>query len=182
MSEDVLVRNSSPTLAGIKTGSLFSCAFRSGDEMRRCLRQWNRILRPKGIRAVSVRYGHGRGLIYVFCNRQLYRDLTDPKTVEILTPLGYNCEEPGRCIALLRQRMKRSDPFPHEIGLFLGYPPDDVIGFIRDAKAYKYAGLWKVYGDVSKARALFDAYKACTEAYCTRFCGGCTVEDLAVAG
>ena len=37
MSEDILVRNSSPTLAGIKTGSLFSCPFVSSRQMQLCV-------------------------------------------------------------------------------------------------------------------------------------------------
>ena len=37
------------------------------------------------------------------------------------------------------------------MGLFLSYPPEDVKGFIdHRANDFKYAGLWKAYGDEEK--------------------------------
>lgn len=49
-----------------------------------------------------------------------------------------------------------SGEFPHEVGLFLSYPPEDVKGFIAHrANDFKCAGLWKVYGNEEKARSLF---------------------------
>ena len=50
--------------------------------------------------------------------------------------------------------------FPHEVGLLLSYPPEDVKGFIdHRAGGFKCAGLWRVYGDEEKARSLFEKYK-----------------------
>ena len=49
--------------------------------------------------------------------------------------------------------------YPHELGILLGYPLEDVRGFIRHkGKNYLYSGYWKVYGDVEKARQLFQSY------------------------
>ena len=44
MSEELLVMHCSPTLAGIKTGNLFSCSFPNEYEMKECVRCWNRML------------------------------------------------------------------------------------------------------------------------------------------
>ena len=72
--------------------------------------------------------------------------------------------------------------FPHEIGLFLSYPPEDVKGFIENRAAnYKLSGLWKVYGDEKKAKELFAKYKKCTDIYCERYEAGCGIAELAVA-
>ena len=52
-----------------------------------------------------------------------------------------------------RQTFKgdESGEFPHEVGLFLSYPPEDVKGFIdHRASGFKCAGLWKVYGNEEK--------------------------------
>ena len=38
MSEELLVKHCSPTLAGIKTGNLFSVNFDNADELRACVR------------------------------------------------------------------------------------------------------------------------------------------------
>ena len=83
-----------------------------------------------------------------------------------------------------RQTFKggESGEFPHEVGLFLSYPPEDVKGFIdHRANGFKCAGLWKVYGDEEKARSLFAKYKKCTEIYCALWQSGSKLEQLAVA-
>ena len=83
-----------------------------------------------------------------------------------------------------RQTFKggKSGEFPHEVGLFLSYPPEDVKGFIdHRANNFKCAGLWKVYGDEEKARLLFAKYRKCTEIYCALWQSGSKLEQLAVA-
>ena len=44
MSEELVVRQCAPTLAGIKTGSLFSCPCGSPEELRQEVRRINRLL------------------------------------------------------------------------------------------------------------------------------------------
>lgn len=62
----------------------------------------------------------------------------------------------------LQTRICGSASFPHEIGFFLGYPQEDVLGFIRHRGRHcKHCGLWKVYGDVSHAKTLFEEYRQC---------------------
>lgn len=185
MSEDVLVKNSSPTLAGLKTGSLFNLAFQSEEEREACLRGWNQVLSGKGLRACPVRIRENRALIYVYRPSQLARDLRDPAAAQILRERGYCPTQPDRCLARLMERLKEGNDasaFPHEIGLFLGYPPEDVSGFIQNATGQKFTGMWKVYGDVQRARRLFASYKKCTEVYCRQFFSGVSLERLAVAG
>ena len=54
--------------------------------------------------------------------------------------------------------------FPHEIGLLLGYPVEDVIGFIENnGKNYLHTGYWKVYSNLSDAIELFEQYKRAKE-------------------
>ena len=66
---------------------------------------------------------------------------------------------PEQCLARLMERLKDADEFPHEIGLFLGYPPEDVEGFIQEPNGQKYTGIWKVYGDVRSAGEFLKAIK-----------------------
>ena len=70
-----------------------------------------------------------------------------------------------------------SSEFPHEIGLFLGYPLTDVKGFINSAD-YKYIGYWKVYSHVPQTLCTFDRYKKCTQELKRRFCQGERIEQL----
>lgn len=51
-------------------------------------------------------------------------------------------------------------PFPHEMGVFLGYPIADVKGFIEHGgKNYLYSGYWKVYENVEERKQLFESYE-----------------------
>ena len=77
---------------------------------------------------------------------------------------------PCGCITELIKRLEDNGEFPHEIGLFLGYPPEDVEGFIKNGAAgAKCVGTWKVYGDVETAQRRFAQYKKCTRLYRAAF-------------
>ena len=67
-------------------------------------------------------------------------------------------------ISCLKKRFKNFAQFPHEVGFFLGYPEEDVLGFIQNAgRGYKCCGLWKVYGNVELSRRRFEDYRRCTQ-------------------
>ncbi|MBR1779858.1 MAG: DUF3793 family protein [Oscillospiraceae bacterium] len=181
MSEDIVVRLCAPTLAGMKTGSLFSCQYSTEAALLEDLRQLNLELGPKGVRVLPMRYQSGRALIYLYRPSQLGGDLADPVAHDLLSDRGYPCGNCDLCVAKLARRLRESPEFPHEIGLFLGYPPDDVRGFIqhRDADC-KCVGYWKVYGDEQRAKRLFRKYSICTEAYSSLYAKGRSVAQLTI--
>jgi len=55
MSEEMIIKHCSPTLAGIKTGNMFSCAFESVEDMKFSIRNLNRTLSKKGLRVLPLR-------------------------------------------------------------------------------------------------------------------------------
>lgn len=181
--ERELVRFCAPTLAGLKTGSVFSAAYESEEELRDALRQLNRRLRDKGLRLLLLRLSQQkkRALIYLCRPHKLKRDLRDAAAESILCDCGYCCGDCGRCIARLGQRLRAGEEFPHEIGLFLGYPPEDVRGFMDDREP-TCVGEWKAYGDAQAARQTFSRNKKCTRIYCEQWARGKSLERLAVAG
>lgn len=79
MSEEVIVRLGAPTLAGIKTGSLFTYAYTSRKSVEESLRQLNRCFAPKGLCLLPLRYSEKNVLLYLFRPAELSRDL---KTVK----------------------------------------------------------------------------------------------------
>lgn len=57
------------------------------------------------------------------------------------------------------------ESYPHEIGLLLGYPPEDVLGFVEnEGRNYLLSGYWKVYGDPVRAQRIFTAYDRARDA------------------
>ena len=80
------------------------------------------------------------------------------------------------------KRLGEGDSFPHEIGIFLGYPLGDVMGFIQNAgKNCKCSGCWKVYCDECEARRLFAQFQKCREIYARLWNQGRSVWQLTVA-
>lgn len=183
MFEDRIIRNCAPTLAGLKTGCVFACPYESREALMGFIRGQNRKLVPKGLRLLPLRFSETRALIYLYRPKALRRDLTQSRAAGLLTRQGYepgNCE---RCIVQLIRRLREREEFPHEIGLFLGYPPEDVQGYMENnACNCKCVGCWKVYGDEAAARKRFALYKKCTRVYCDQWAKGKAIERLAVAG
>lgn len=182
MSEENLVRQCAPTLAGIKTGAIFPAVFEDREELARDIRRLNRLFVPKGLRLLPLRYRDGSALLYLYRPAELRRDLKDRLAEVLLSEAGYTARSSEQCVAHLAKRFRENGEFPHEVGLFLSYPPQDVRGFIENhAVNYKCAGLWKVYGDVELAKRLFAQYRACTNIYCARWRAGADLSQLAVA-
>ena len=176
------MRYCAPTLAGLKTGSMFSCPFSDEGKLREFVRGCNRALCAKGLRLLPLRYADGRALVYLYRPSCLLRDLQNWEARRLLLEQGYDVERPACCIPRLIRRLRERGAFPHEVGLFLGYPPEDVRGFIEGRARCKCVGCWKVYGDAEAAQRLFCKYKKCTQIYCALFSQGSSIERLAVAG
>ena len=71
--------------------------------------------------------------------------------------------------------------FPHEIGIFLGYPLWDVRGFLEnEGKNFAYLGYWKVYRDVQNAKLLFQRFDAIREQALEELGRGMTLREIAV--
>ena len=182
MSEDYLIAHAAPTLAGLKTGSLFPCRYASYAALLREIRAVNRALSGKGLRLLPLRHRDGCALLYLYRPARLERDLSGAEAAALLAQEGYSDRGPSRALAELMRRLQCFEDFPHEIGLFLSYPPEDVRGFIEHrGRDCKCVGCWKVYGDARRAQKLFRAYKQCTDSYRRRIAGGTPLEKLAVA-
>lgn len=181
MSEELLIKHCSPTLAGMKTGNLFPGEFRNEGELMECMRCWNRMLTKKGVRAVPLQFRDGRALIYVYRPERLRMDFRHSTSEQLLRERGYCKEKLGSCVVHLKRRLQEYEKFPHEIGLFLGYPPEDVNGFIINrGGGYKWVGNWKVYGDAEAAKKTCEKYKKCTDTYRSMFASGKTIMQLTV--
>lgn len=181
MSEQSFIRNTAPTLAGLKTGSLFPFRYESKAQALRELRSFNRRLTPKGLRLVPLRMTDTFAMLYLYRPRLLQADLEKKETACLLKKAGYEAIDEAGCLSELFRRLNRPGDFPHEIGLFLSYPPEDVRGFMehRD-EGCKCVGCWKVYGDEQAAQRKFAQYERCTKSYLRQHAQGRSLEKLTV--
>ncbi len=178
MSDEGFITFCSPTLAGIKVANLFSCDSPSSSEITNDIRSYNRRLSSSGVVVIPVKQMNGKTLIYVYRPKLLRAYLAQESVRSILTDFGYDADDMNACIMRMISRLKENE-FPHEIGLFLGFPPEDVKGFIENnGLNYKVCGMWKVYGDVCKCSRLFDKYRMCTQTLLDQYRSGNTVERL----
>ena len=146
------------------------------------IRQYNQVLVPKGLCLLPLRFTDKSALLYLYRPRDLERDLQDQLAAEILRHAGYVCGSSEQCLMKLIERLRAYDEFPHEIGVFLGYPLEDVVGFIRNrGRNYTCCGYWKAYGDPEAAQKRFDQYRRCTAACCEQFRKGTAITQLIAA-
>ena len=180
--ESYLIKHCSPTLASIKAASLFSYSFSCVKEFEYDLQRVNEVLNEKGVYVENLRSRDGRALIWVYRKSQLEERLQEKKVSKFLRTYGYQFEKLTGVIEKLKERMTNTKKFPHEIGVFLGYPLSDVIAFIKNGgKHSKCTGCWKVYTDECEAIRLFEMYEKCQKVYRKMFLLGKSVTQLTVA-
>ena len=179
--EKYLIRHCAPTLASLKPANLFRC-FGNGAELRAKARVLEEELLPKGLRLRVLQEMADGALLYLYRPSQLEAYLMRPEVDAFLTGQGYLAASLEERLEHLAARMREEGAFPHEIGIFLGYPLEDVRGFIRHkGRNCRCAGYWKVYGDTGVAQKMFDKFRKCTDLYLRLWEKGMNVGQLTVA-
>ena len=180
--EKNIVKYCSPALAGLKTANMFSYRFENIDRLQAELEEANQKLNGKGVFVEILKTGDEKALIYVYRKKMLESDLNRKEAQKILEGFGYQSASPAKCLERLKKRFARYECFPHEVGLFLGYPIHDVSGFIQEkGKNYKCCGPWKVYGNECEAKRLFEKLEKCSRVYNRLFAVGRSITQLTVA-
>ena len=178
--EHALIEHGAPTLAGLKTANLFPVKM-EGEDAVQSLRRVNRILNGKGMRAIPLKKKNDSVLLYLFRPEKLQEDLRQPETACMLEEMGYPGNRMNQCILCLIRHLKEDESFPHEIGLFLGYPPSDVKSFMASSReGVKCTGCWKAYSNQEEAERTFEKYRKCTRVYRQEMKKGRSLESLAV--
>lgn len=183
--ESVLVEQCAPTLVGLKPASLFRYQPGPSDEGRVPLARWKGALAARGIRVRVLKAcpRTGAWMIYLYREVWITRILCQPEIQDFLRRQGYRPEE--GCQAMLTRLSRRlclEEDYPHEIGVFLGYPLEDVEGFIRHrGRDFTCCGYWKVYGDAAAAQRRFDCYRRCTRICLERLQRGTALTKLIAA-
>ena len=128
--ETVMIEQCAPVLASLKPAGLFRYETRDCADLARRVKNWNTQLNPKGLR-VRVLKGcvlNHRYLVYVYRESKLAAVLADKKVQSFLRQEGYRLPEAGEApdvgnmLTQLSRKLCCSAEFPHEIGVFLGYP------------------------------------------------------------
>lgn len=182
MLDQHLIAHCSPTLAGLKSANIFNYSFKSVKLLDLQLELLNAQLYPKGVAIRVLRYSGTRALLYVYRGRKVQEELKRQGVLDFLSNYGYETDQLEYCLQYLSRRISSHLEFPHEIGLFLGYPLEDVQGFIDNkGKNSRCTGCWKVYCNECEAQKLFDRFDKCKGIYWNLFRRGRTISQLTVA-
>ena len=163
--ESVIGYHCSPVLMGMKPANLVSFSKERMPELPEIISDYKEGLEREGIRMEIICGCRKHYLLLVYRPDMLQEYLKQDEARNLLLQDGYNIDGSlDEMIVRLKERFFHKTEFPHEIGLFLGYPIEDVKGFRKfGGSGCKMCGYWKVYDNVEQARRVFDSYDKCRE-------------------
>ena len=163
--DETIIHGGAPALCGIKPACLFSMSSQNFSDGSEHLRKWQPQFSKEQKYFVPLKKDDGRFLFFVYDKKLLEKVCNNKQNLEYLASKAYPTDKGfSAVLSELLHRLAGNASFPHEVGLFLGYPLEDVIGFeSKKAEGFKYSGIWKVYGDKEKAMHRMNLYKSCTK-------------------
>ncbi len=178
--EQLMGFHAAPTLLGMKPASMLSFRKSSFEDFETLLASYRNCFSCKGISVYRLAEGEEHVLILFYRAAALDQALRREDVRTLLTSYGYPAEGSlEELLEVLESRLRLRKSFPHEIGLFLGYPPEDVKGFIEHrGQDFAYSGYWKVYSNEQETRRLFERYTACTDEFCRQLNAGVNFAEL----
>ena len=151
--EQYFLLSAAPVLAGVKPAVLISFRHCCDGAWISCKAK---ICNETGLNTVRLYENKETFAILIYDEKQLDVRVRSPMSKKLLFKYGYKANsELTELINFLKFRFS-SCKFPHEIGLFLGYPPEDVGAFIENnGKGYLCCRYWKVYHNEQNAMEIF---------------------------
>lgn len=158
-----LTLGTAEVLAGVKPANLLRISNRRYPCGRNMYQLWQRygqqLLENSSIVAATMRCDDSGVLLLIYSPTLLQRRLNSRSSRTFLHSLNYR--QPRNITTTLEDLTAHfvDDEFPHEIGLFLGYPLKDVSAFMgRTPLKATAQRLWKIYGHGRRSHALADLY------------------------
>lgn len=180
MLDRAIIDHASPTLARLKLGNLFNHSM--GENFTAEFAALRSQLEEKGVTMTILKIFRGKALIYIYRAVELAKTLADRGVQRLLRACGYRSFDVNGALNTLMARLNDLDAFPHEIGVFLGYPLEDVLGFIENGgRNCLSCGCWKVYSNECAALQAFERFEKCKTVYQRLFASGCPLTRLTVA-
>lgn len=129
---------------------------------------WNNyketFLNKIGLKHILLREDDKAIILLIYSEKNLEKFINNKETKEFLLKLEYNLQDNlGSILDKLIQRYNRFH-CPHELGVFLGIPLEDVIDFMEcTSKKCLLCGYWKVFNNSENALEIFNNYNRSKE-------------------
>jgi len=156
--ETLIAYAAAPTIKGVKPSALMRFTVTG----RNTLHLWNTfgnyICAKYGLDSFVLKNGNTGILVLLYKRKLLMHYLNISRNQPLLEQIGYTTVSGlDDKLDFLKNRFEHL--CPHEVGVFLGIPIEDVLGFIENkGKNCLMCRYWKVYGDKRRAQLLFAAY------------------------
>lgn len=194
---DCIVRRAAGVVAGVKPAALFnyvvrsSCARCGSKALRRTVGEvistYARELPRYGVELLVLFADERKVVLFAYRPELVGALIAGAEEGRFLREAGYDTGSVHAVVYRLRRRMGayyraahrggERPGYPHEVGLLLGYPLEDVQGFMRgDAETCR--GPWKAYGDRRAAQLLFGRLRKHERRCQALYQGGSSFSDL----
>lgn len=122
-------------------------------------------------------------VLLLFHKRSLEEYLFLPDNLALLKDMGYTHFRLYDILPVFSLRYQNylavHKDFPHEMGVLLGYPIEDVRGFIdNNGKDFLFSGYWKVYADPALKMQLFRSYEHAKHTLVQLISNGAHISDI----
>lgn len=176
--EQIIIQCSAPSICGIKPGNMFTTSSeRYSEEIVSFYK--NQFLKY-GIFLKTFKTSKNLVMFFTYDFVWIRKILGDSFVKAYLAGKNYPVEEGiFSVMEELFKRLQKQENFPHEVGIFLGYPLEDVISFEQmEGKNCKYCGYWKSYQNPEEAKLCRCKYNNCSQMCKKWFDEGLSVSQI----
>ena len=154
--ESQIALQCAPVISGLKTSNLLIV----NEKNHLMVMQ---IFRGTEVSCKMLHMSEDKAYFLIYRAQQLSDYLRQYEVSVMMEVLGYCETDLHNILQEFSKRystyMKDKSSFPHEMGLLLGYPWEDVIGFIEnDGQDFLCVGYWKVYSRMERQQQLFERF------------------------
>lgn len=171
-----LLLQCAPMIVGLKASNLLIIASENEADARR-------ILNGTKISCARLARMDKKTTMLIYHEQWVKEYLASREVSDLLRVLGYEGKGFYEVLHSVRKKyrsyMKKEGEFPHELGLLLGYPAEDVKGYMDNkGRNYLCTGYWQVYADPAAKLNLFQKFELARERLIRAIFDGKEIQEL----
>lgn len=150
-----------PVLAGLKISNLLIVNRKQSEKALGMVKDFNL--------SAYLLYATAERVVFLVFNREkTVKYMLESENVIFFKNLGYEEISLERVLSEISLKyagyMEEASDFPDELGIVLGYPTEDVLGYVENkGKDFLINGYWKVYGKADEKMDIFRSFDEITE-------------------
>lgn len=156
-----LLLQCAPMIAGLKVSNLLIIDREKEKEVRK-------IIEGTKLSCVRLACMDKKTTMLIYHERWLKEYLAGKEVADFLHVLGYDGKGFYEVLHSVKKKyscyVRKKENFPHELGILLGYPVEDVKGYMENkGRNYLCTGYWQVYANPAAKMHLFQKFELARE-------------------